>query len=245
MVATVKSSLRKHQHILIRHLADLIEDTWKRYLDLFLYDIPEDLGYVEGNLEGEKLVIENRCYQTRQFRKLHLELAQVGDRLDILHCVMFPRPNYHLPIFGVDLVGSQKGISAAIVDLSPVTRNHLLPKAYRYVLANLLPVEFSQPRDLPPWGSIFSEFCLFIRPADTQEEELFLKRVKQFLILHCQMAVNNRPVTSQSKQAELLAGQRHYCTQQQQNDKTRRVLEKSLGKTWTDRYMSTMLFDSP
>ena len=245
MVTTIPSSLRQNQHILIRQLADLIEETWKRYLNLFPYDIPEDLGYIEGNLEGEKLVIENRCYQTCQFRKLHLELAQVGDRLDILHCVMFPRPNYNLPIFGVDLVGSQKGISAAIVDLSPVTRNLMLPKAYRYVLANLIPVEFSQPRDLPPWGSIFSEFCLFIRPANIQEEGLFLKRVKQFLTLHCQMAVNTRPVTSQLKQAELLAGQRHYCTQQQQNDKTRRVLENALGKTWTDRYMSTMLFDSP
>jgi phycocyanobilin:ferredoxin oxidoreductase len=37
----------------------------------------------------------------------------------------------------------------------------------------------------------------------------------------------------------------HHCAQQQQNDKTRRVLEKSLGKTWTDRYMTQMLFDCP
>ena len=245
MVAIIQSSFRKHQHILIRQLADLIEETWKRYLNLFPYDIPEDLGYVEGNLEGEKLVIENRCYQTPQFRKLHLELAQVGDRLDILHCVMFPRANYPLPIFGVDLVGSQKGISAAIVDLSPVTRDRTLPKSYRYILANLLPVEFSQPRDLPPWGSIFSEFCLFIRPVNAEEEKLFLQRVKQFLILHCQMTMVTRPLTSSFERTEILAGQRYYCTQQQQNDKTRRVLEKSLGKAWTDRYMSIMLFDAP
>ena len=245
MVATIQFSLRERQHILIRQLANFIEEIWEGKLSLSPYKIPEDLGYVEGNLEGEKLIIENRCYQTPQFRKLHLELAQVGDRLDILHCVMFPRPNYSLPIFGVDLVGSQKGISAAIVDLSPVYHNRILPKAYRCVLANLLPIEFVQPRDLPPWGNIFSEFCLFIRPVDSEEEKLFLKRVKQFLTLHCQIAMTTFPVSSQFKQAELLAGQRYYCTQQQQNDKTRRVLEKSLGKTWTDRYMSTMLFDAP
>ena len=245
MVTTIQSSLRERQHILIRQLADFIEEIWERNLNLSPYNMPEDLGYVEGSLEGEKLIIENRCYQTPQFRKLHLELAQVGDRLDILHCVMFPRPNYPLPIFGVDLVGSQKGISAAIVDLSPVDRNRILPKAYRYVLANLLPIEFAQPRDLPPWGNIFSKFCLFIRPVDSEEEKLFLKRVKQFLTLHCQIAMTTLPLASQFKQAELLAGQRYYCTQQQQNDKTRRVLEKSLGKAWTDRYMSTMLFDAP
>jgi len=34
-----------------------------------------------------------------------------------------------------------------------------------------------------------------------------------------------------------------YCEKQQQNDKTRRVLEKSFGTEWTERYMTTKLFD--
>ena len=245
MVANVKSFLREHQYILIRQLADSIEEIWEDNFSLFPYSIPEDLGYVEGNLEGEKLIIENCCYQTPQFRKLHLELAQVGDRLNILHCVMFPRPNYPLPIFGVDLVGSQKGISAAIVDLSPVTHDRTLPKAYSYILDNLPAFEFSQPRELPPWGNIFSKFCLFIRPVNAEEERLFLDRVREFLTLHCTMATVTNSVASSFERAELLMGQRYYCTQQQRNDKTRRVLEKSLGRAWTDRYMSTMLFDAP
>lgn len=245
MVATIQSSLRERQHILIRQLANFIEEIWEGKLSLSPYNIPEDLGYVEGNLEGEKLIIENRCHQTPQFRKLHLELAQVGDRLDILHCVMFPRPNYPLPIFGVDLVGSQKGISAAIVDLSPVTDDRTLPKAYSYILDNLPAFEFSQPRELPPWGNIFSKFCLFVRPVNAEEERLFLDRVREFLTLHCTMATVTNFVASSFERAELLMGQRYYCTQQQQNDKTRRVLEKSLGRAWTDRYMSTMLFDAP
>lgn len=245
MVTVVKSSLRERQHVLIRQLANLIEQEWQRHLELFPYEIPENLGYIEGNFEGEKLIIENRCYQTAQFRKLHLELARVGDRLDILHCVMFPRANYDLPIFGVDLVGSKIGIGAAIVDLSPVNRDRLLPNSYRQVLANLNPIEFSQPRNLPEWGNIFSEFCLFVRPGDSNEEQMFLKRVQEYLALHCQIAAAKSPIFSLTKQAQILLGQHYYCTQQQQNDKTRRVLEKSLGQSWTDRYMSQMLFDCP
>ncbi|NET49608.1 MAG: phycocyanobilin:ferredoxin oxidoreductase, partial [Merismopedia sp. SIO2A8] len=111
MVNILQSSLRESQHTLIHQLADCIEAHWQHYLPLSPYSIPEDLGYVEGSLEGEKILIENRCYQTPQFRKLHLELAQVGHRLDILHCVMFPRSNYDLPIFGADLVGGKGGIS--------------------------------------------------------------------------------------------------------------------------------------
>lgn len=243
MVAIFKSSLRERQHQLIKQLANSIEEQWIGYLDLAPYKIPGDLGYVEGNLEEEKLIIENRCYQTTRFRKLHLELAQVGDRLDILHCVMFPRSNYDLPIFGVDLVGSKAGIGAAIVDLSPVNRDRTLTRAYTKALTNLPPIDFARPRTLPQWGNIFSEFCLFIQPENNLEEKLFLQRVLQYLTIHCNTTLATRP--SKMLEAEILAGQRYYCQQQQQNDKTRRVLEKSMGKPWTDRYVTQMLFDCP
>ena len=245
MVAIFKTSLRERQHYLIQQLANCIESQWKSHLNLDFYDIPENLGYVEGDLASEKLIIENRCYQTTQFRKLHLELAKVGERLDILHCVMYPRANYDLPIFGVDLVGGKGGIGAAIVDLSPVNSDRLLTPVYAKALANLAPIDFSQPRQLPEWGKIFSEFCLFIQPKDSQEEKLFLHRVQQYLAIHCQTASATSPVSSQFLQAQILSGQRYYCAQQQKNDKTRRVLEKSLGQAWTDRYMTQMLFDCP
>jgi phycocyanobilin:ferredoxin oxidoreductase len=243
MITSMQVSLREHQHSLIRKLADCIETTWQQYLDLSPYNIPEGLGYVEGHLEGERLVIENHCYQTPQFRKLHLELAQVGNNLDILHCVMFPNPDYVLPIFGSDIVGARGAISAAIADLSPVSRDRSLPKKYQAALQTLPTQAFSQPRELPAWADIFSDYCLFIRPVDDREEEAFLSRAQEFLTLHCQLASASTPTTSNLELVNVLEGQRHYCTKQQQNDKTRRVLEKSFGPEWTDRYMTTMLFD--
>jgi phycocyanobilin:ferredoxin oxidoreductase len=243
MSETVVSSVREQLHPLVRHLADNILATWQRYLTLSPYDLPEDLGYVEGRLEGEKLVIQNRCYQTPQFRKLHLELAKVGNNLDILHCVMFPRPEYNLPMFGTDLVGGRGQISAAIADLSPVNAHCQLPEGYQRALQDLPDIPFQEIRELPKWGDIFSDFCLFIRPASSEEETLFLQRVVDYLTIHCQQAIAAAPITPE-QQAEVLAGQRRYCNQQQQNDKTRRVLEKAFGQAWADRYMTTVLFDT-
>lgn len=235
-------SLREQQHPLIRHLADMIEAVWQRHLELSPYHLPDDLGYVEGRLEGEKLVIENQCYQTPQFRKLHLELARVGTMLDILHCVMFPRVEYALPMFGCDLVGGRGQISAAIVDLSPTSGDKTLPEAYRTALEALPQPSFSQQRELPAWGEIFSPFCLFIRPGDAAEEATFLSQVETYLDLHCQRAIATQPTPE--RVTEILAGQRFYCNQQQQNDKTRRVLEKAFGEAWAERYMTTVLFDT-
>lgn len=226
---------------MIRQLANLIEAIWQRHLNLAPYHLPDDLGYIEGRLEGERLIIENACYQTPQFRKLHLELARVGQALDILHCVMFPHPDYALPMFGCDLVCGRGQISAAIVDLSPTSRDRTLSGAYQTGLAALPPVTFSQYREIPNWGDIFSEACLFVRPTSAVEEAAFLQQVEGYLNLHCQQAITVVPTPEYRD--EILAGQEHYCTQQQQNDKTRRVLEKAFGDDWADRYMTTVLFD--
>jgi phycocyanobilin:ferredoxin oxidoreductase len=244
MLETAKPSIRQQQYPLIRQLGDLILSSWHQYLDLSPYQLPDGLGYVEGRLEEEKLVIENHCYQTLQFRKMHLELAKLGNNLDILHCVMFPNAAYPLPMFGCDIVAGKAGISAAIADLSPTTPDHSLPSSYQNVLSALPPMQFSQVRDLPPWGAIFSEFCLFIRPTTPDEESQFLGRVKSFLDLHCRQSLEIQPI-SEDEQDLYLAGQQNYCTQQQQNDKTRRVLEKAFGAQWAEKYISMVLFDLP
>lgn len=244
MSSATKSSIREQQHPLIRQLADCIEKVWHENLDLSPYNLPAELGYVEGKLEGEKLTIENRCYQTPQFRKLHMELAKVGSMLDILHCVMFPHPEYDLPMFGCDLVGGRGQISAAIADLSPLNMKGTLPVEYNTALRALPELNFSQPRELPEWGEIFSEFCIFVRPGSPEEEQMFLKQVENFLVIHCQNAIAAKPVSSEIA-SQLLEGQLNYCTKQQQNDKTRRVLEKAFGSEWAEYYMNTVLFDMP
>ena len=73
ILQTSQPTFSEQLHPLIRQLADTIISYWQQYLDLSPYQLPEGLGYVEGKLEGERLTIENRCYQTPQFRKMHLK----------------------------------------------------------------------------------------------------------------------------------------------------------------------------
>ena len=153
------------------------------------------------------------------------------------------------PIASIDLANRIRSrlqrISAAIADLSPLYPDFALPPSYHKGLSNLPVINFEQPRELPQWGDIFSEFCLFVRPVGDREEADFLERVRAVLTLHCQLAVATRPFTTSKEISKILSGHRYYCQKQQQNDKTRRVLEKSFGTEWTERYMTTMLFDSP
>lgn len=244
MIEIAKTELREQLHPMISQLAEIILTQWSNNLILSPYQIPSELGYVEGKLEGEKITIQNHCYQTPQLRKLHLELAKVGKNLDVLHCVMFPNPAYTLPIFGCDIVVGRGEVSAAIVDLSPVSLDHSLPENYQQALASLPELNFSQVRQLPEWGDIFSEYVVFIRPSNTQEIAEFLTRVDQFLSIHTSLAAIAQPAKMEKQQLNL-ARQHYYCTKQRQNDKTRKVLEKAFGTTWAEEYFNNILFDLP
>ncbi len=81
---------------------------------------PDFLNIVSDNKECE-FYIENQFHKARGFRKLHVEIAEFSNSLKILHCVFFPDPHFNIPIFGLDLVKVNNVITAAIVDLSPVS----------------------------------------------------------------------------------------------------------------------------
>ncbi|NDC36143.1 MAG: phycocyanobilin:ferredoxin oxidoreductase, partial [Synechococcaceae bacterium WB9_2_112] len=213
-------------HPLMDALASCIRRRWHDLPDRGPLPLADDLAEISGSLDGEALFIRNELGTARGLRKLHLETARLGAGLQILHCVFFPDPRFDLPIFGADVVASPAGVSAAIADLSPVA--DLLPTSFERQLAADAGPSFSEPRELPAWGSIFSPHVCFIRPHGTAEEQAFVQRVDQFLTLMARGCAETQP---DAHDAPATVGRWHgqlgYCRQQKRNDKTRRVLEKA------------------
>ena len=238
------SSAELRVHPLMDALAEQIRLSWQQLPELQPLAVDPELEAISGSLEGEALFIRNELRQCRGLRKLHLETARLGAGLQILHCVFFPDPRYDLPVFGADIVAGRGAVSAAIVDLSPVTGS--LPAAIAARLEALPQRRFSQERELPEWGSIFSPFVRFVRPADPEEEQRFVGLVSDFLTVlgvacdEAQPQPIDHPDTVARHQ-----GQLSYCRQQKRNDKTRRVLEKAFNPAWADRYIEDLLFDDP
>ena len=105
---------------------------------------------------------------------------------------------------------------------------------------------FKQVRQLPAWGSIFSPFVQFIRPADTQEEGWFVDLLDGYLSTLASAVIGAKADASLAASTiQRHKGQLLYCLQQKRNDKTRGVLEKAFNPQWADRYIEEMLFDEP
>ncbi len=192
-------------------------------------------------INNEELFIINEFFEAKGFRKIHLEVAKLGNSFQILHCVFFPNPCYELPIFGVDLVFSSNNISAAIVDLSPVGDN--IPLLISSQMESLQFPKFKENRILPEWGYIFSPYACFIRPVDSREEKLFLSLIDQYLSILLSLVITVREDDINSLDTiSRFEFQKRYCTNQKRNDKTRFILSKFFGSSWTDEYIENILF---
>ena len=154
---------------------------------------------------------------------------------------IFPDPKFNIPIFGLDLVKTNNIVSAAIVDLSPVsnTRNVVFDS----LLNNISIDQFSAIRKIPDWGDIFSENVFFASLKSNSEKNDFCRVVDQYLSILIKLSKKSKPEFKEEIIQERIDYQKNYCVQQMKNEKTSMVLLKYFDEKWVDNYIKTVLFD--
>ncbi len=204
-------------------------------------NIDPNISQIISNEKGKELYIENEFYKARGFRKLHIEIAEFSTNLKILHCVFFPDPKFDIPIFGVDLVKINNVVSAAIVDLSPASKNQ--EKKYEPLLSNVDKSGFISLREIPRWGDIFSKNVFFASLKNHSEMQSFCRIVEQYLRILIQITNGSQPDTEEEIINERILFQKNYCVQQMKNEKTSMILLKYFDEKWVDNYLKNVLFD--
>ena len=209
--------------------------------DLNYIKIDPKLSNIVSNEKGKEFYIENEFHKAKGFRKLHIEVAEFSKRLKILHCVFFPDPKYDIPIFGMDLVKTNELVSAAIVDLSPSSKDQDLK--YNKHLSSIDKSIFESKREIPEWGNIFSENVFFASLKNEIEKKSFYNIVDHYLSVLIRLSKNITPDYDQEIIQERINYQKNYCIQQMKNEKTSLVLLKYFNKEWVDNYIKKVLFD--
>ena len=204
-------------------------------------EVDPKLSNIISNEKGKELYIENEFHKAKGFRKLHIEVAEFSKRLKILHCVFFPDPKYDIPIFGMDLVKINEIVSAAIVDLSPSSKNQNLK--YDKLLSHIDKSIFENIREIPEWGDIFSENVFFASLKNESEKKAFCNIVDHYLFVLIQLSQNSTPDNDREIIEERINFQKNYCLQQMKNEKTSLVLINYFEKKWVDEYIKKVLFD--
>ena len=181
-------------------------------------EIPtEDFGWV------------NKRYIGDNYRMAHIE--RYSDKnLEVLHFTCFPNPIYQHPIFGFDIITTDKKPLAAFMDWSPVDNSSSYKCDYK----------FEKPYPLPDWAKIiFSSTPLAIIPNDNEMEKLAQVVTDSFEIY---LNTLNSSKEDLSRINYIVAAQNRYCENQQKNERTFSVLKAKLGENRARHFMNTILF---
>ncbi len=224
----------------ILSLVNIIGEKRSLLDDIEIIKTNKEFANIECKEKGREFYIENEFHKAKRFRKLHVEIAEFSNNLKILHCVFFPNPFFNIPIFGLDLVKTKNVVSAAIVDLSPVSKSNILIDK---ILDNIDKNGFTKKREIPEWGNIFSRNVFFASLMNKNEQNLFYSIVDQYLTVLVDLNRELKPDLDAKSIDERIYFQRNYCKQQMKNEKTSLVLLKYFDKTWVEKYIKEVLFD--
>ena len=132
-------------------------------------------------------------------------------------------------------------VSAAIVDLSPASRNQALK--YEKLLSEVDKSSFTSLREIPKWGEIFSNNVFFASLKSKSEKNDFCRVVDQYLSILIKLSKKAKPEVNEEIIQERIDFQKNYCVQQMKNEKTSMVLLKYFDEKWVNNYIKKILFD--
>ena len=181
-------------------------------------EIPtEDFGWV------------NKRYVGDNYRMAHIE--RYSDKnLEVLHFTCFPNPTFQHPIFGFDIITTDKKPLAAFMDWSPVDNNTHIKSGYKY--------EKEYP--LPEWAKvIFSSTPLAIVPNDNEMNTIAMDVTSNFEIY---LKILNDSKEALDRVDYIVAAQNRYCDNQQKNQRTYNVLKAKLGEERAKYFITNILF---
>lgn len=174
---------------------------------------------------------KNKRYVSDTFRVAHIE--RYSERtLEVLHFTCFPHVTCPNPIFGFDVITTDKKPLAAFLDWSPVANDVKFYPSFTFK-----DIDYT----LPEWAkTIFSGSAMAIVPRGTFDMEILrgvvLDSLKDYfnLLSTCDKKSDNIDL--------IVDRQNFYCDQQQKNERTFNVLKAKLGEEKAREFMETILF---
>ena len=202
----------------------------------------ETLNWVANKLEtiilekseGVKIPTEDFGWDNRRFIAEHFRIAHIerysDNNLEVLHFTCFPNATCPDPIFGFDIITTEKKCLAAFLDWSPVQND----------ITYVSPYEFKTPYNLPEWAKqIFSKDAIAIIPDDKEFEIIANIAVRCF---EEYIDVLSKCTSIPEKVNDITLSQNRYCENQQKNERTYNVLKAKLGEDKAKEFMTSILF---
>ena len=172
---------------------------------------------------------ENHRYESKHFRLAHVERYADG-KIEVLHFTTFPHKWSPQPIFGFEVITTEKIITGAYMDLSPILNTYPFDEG----------MDIGGRKPIPEWATVFSDRFIMIKPESDAE-----------FIRFCDWVVDkydwylNSLLWLEKKTDDIegvIEKQNIYCSVQASNPRTYSALKALIGEEKARYFMENILF---
>ena len=204
-----------------------------------------DFSYNENQKKKARIV--NLCASSKEYRKIRMTYYDAGDNTQVFNSVMYPDPEYDLPVLGVDILCFNRKKYLAIVDFQPIHDNeedhaaryeHLLKpikEQYDSLKGRMSSKFYDETQH-------FSQQMLFARFDDEEvvSRDLF-PAFQSYVQTHLDLikSTDRRPQDVQ----HVLECQKDYDTYSAERDPATGLFTAMFGADWAQDFVHDFLFD--
>jgi hypothetical protein len=204
---------------------------YKNYLNSLANNLKEIVEKAPNcqPLETEDYGWDNFRYESKLFRMAHVERYSDG-KIEVLHFTTFPHKDSPEPIFGFDVISTEKTITGAYMDLSPIIKDYPFDSG----------IDFQERKKIPDWATVFSDKFIMLKPISDEE-----------FIRFCDWVIDkydwylNSLLWLERKTEEMdvvVDKQNTYCQIQATNPRTYSALKAKVGEEKARYFMENILF---
>lgn len=184
----------------------------------------------------------NHIYHSPSVRYGHLEYFKGGsDKVEVVHCVLFPNYFKGIPIFGFDVIKLSGNVTGIFCDYTPCPFS---VKELDQEIKNVYEETKHFHRELSEWAGFFSKNFLSLTPDKLSYsglEEKCLGLLDKYLA-YCSKVELNGQYLDNTDALLNIEGQNKYSLNQRNNIKTQKALAKYVGFDKTKSFIENTLF---
>jgi 15,16-dihydrobiliverdin:ferredoxin oxidoreductase len=224
----------------------LEQDLFQRF-DLQSQPIPLGLDRNVSDRGKNSATIQSWCYRCSELRKIRYTYIDAGESAQVFNSVIYPNPQYDIPLLGIDLLSFGKKKILIVIDFQPLFRDRSYQEKYvepmremyeKYDdLAQNLGMKFYDA------NQYFSKYLLFAKTDSETVESRVFPAYQDYLNFYWQMLEKATPSDDPEDIQRIVKAQKDYDQYSAERDPAHGLFSSYFGPEWANRFLYEFLFE--
>jgi 15,16-dihydrobiliverdin:ferredoxin oxidoreductase len=209
--------------------------------------IPAGLEYKVSDRGRQPATIQSWCHHCPEFRKIRYTYIDAGTSAQIFNSVIYPSPEYELPLLGIDFLSFGQVKNLIVMDFQPLFQDAAYLEKYIHPLKALHDQypDLAQDLEMKFYDSnqYFSKYLLFAKTDPETVKTRVFEAFKDYLNLYWQMLDEATPSHAPEDVQRIVKAQKDYDQYSADRDPASGLFSSYFGHEWSEQFLYGFLFE--